>query len=101
MLDGPALRICNLRLSSSLFNSFMHPYHSLGDKVHHFCGLQRNMIHSALLSSFIVQLCLAILAVAAPVGDEALATTDHGNAWQYGTGGGILGLIVLILDIIA
>jgi len=59
------------------------------------------MIHSALLSSFIAQLCLAILAIAAPVGDNTLEITDHGNAWQYGTGGGILGLIVLILDIFA
>jgi hypothetical protein len=59
-----------------------------------------NMIQNTLLSNFIVQLCLAILAVAAPIADKTLATTDHGNVWQYGTGGGILGFIVLILDII-
>jgi len=25
---------------------------------------------------------------------------NHGNAWQYGAGGGVVGFIVLILDII-
>ncbi|PKS08725.1 hypothetical protein jhhlp_004778 [Lomentospora prolificans] len=45
--------------------------------------------------TLLLQLLLASFAFAAPI--EA---ADHGNAWQYGTGGGIIGLIVLILDII-
>lgn len=28
------------------------------------------------------------------------ATNGHGNAWRYGSGGGIVGFIVLVLDII-
>jgi hypothetical protein len=44
-------------------------------------------------------LCLcATLAYAAPVGDETF--TAAGNSVGYGTGGGIVGLIILILDII-
>ncbi|KAF8859465.1 hypothetical protein BDZ45DRAFT_673226 [Acephala macrosclerotiorum] len=31
--------------------------------------------------------------------EETLTTTAHGNSWKYGTGGGVLGFIVLILDI--
>lgn len=58
------------------------------------------MMQSALLSNLIVQLGLAALAFAAPIADETLTAASHDNAWQYGTGGGILGLIVLILDII-
>ncbi|KAJ9144479.1 hypothetical protein NKR23_g5928 [Pleurostoma richardsiae] len=57
-------------------------------------------MQAALLSSFLFQLCLASLAVAAPVADGTVTTAGHGNVWQYGTGGGIIGLIVLILDII-
>jgi hypothetical protein len=57
------------------------------------------MIQNALLSTFIAQLCLALVAMAAPV-EETVMTTSGGNAWQYGTGGGILGLIVLVLDVI-
>jgi hypothetical protein len=43
-------------------------------------------------------LLLATFASALPTGD--VTTTTAGNSWQYGTGGGILGLIVLVLDII-
>lgn len=57
------------------------------------------MIQIASLTALIFQLCLASLAIGAPVGDE-LAATGHGNSWQYGTGGGIIGLVVLVLDII-
>ncbi|KAL2148623.1 hypothetical protein VTH82DRAFT_2177 [Thermothelomyces myriococcoides] len=53
------------------------------------------MALNALFSSIIMQLCLASLGLAAPVSTEAMD-----NSWQYGTGGGLLGLIVLILDII-
>lgn len=45
--------------------------------------------------SFFLQLFFAALAMAAPI--EA---TNHGNAWKYGSGGGVVGFIVLILDII-
>ncbi|QDS72712.1 hypothetical protein FKW77_003480 [Venturia effusa] len=35
------------------------------------------------------------LVTAAPI-----TTESHGNSWQYGAGGGVVGFIVLILDII-
>jgi hypothetical protein len=50
---------------------------------------------NTLFSSIILQLCLASLGLAAPVSTEALD-----NSWQFGTGGGLLGLVVLILDVI-
>ncbi|KAK4246653.1 hypothetical protein C7999DRAFT_32987 [Corynascus novoguineensis] len=53
------------------------------------------MIFNTLLSSILLQLCLAPLGLAAPISTQTLD-----NSWQYGTGGGLLGLIVLILDII-
>ncbi|KAL2168996.1 hypothetical protein VTG60DRAFT_6569 [Thermothelomyces hinnuleus] len=53
------------------------------------------MAFNTLFSSILLQLCLASIGLAAPVSTEA---TD--NSWQYGTGGGLVGLIVLILDII-
>jgi hypothetical protein len=46
--------------------------------------------------SLILQLSLLSLAMA----EETLTTTGHGNAWKYGSGGGVVGFIVLILDII-
>lgn len=49
--------------------------------------------------TFLLQLCLAALAFAAPVAQE-ISTSTLDNSWQYGTGGGIIGFIVLILDII-
>ncbi|KAI1844472.1 hypothetical protein JX265_010033 [Neoarthrinium moseri] len=55
------------------------------------------MFQNALTVFF--QLCLATLALAAPIAGEVTAT-GHGDAWQYGTGGGIIGFIVLVLDII-
>ena len=51
------------------------------------------------LSTLLAQFWLAFLAVAAPVGDE-IAASSKDNAWEYGTSGGIIGIIVLILDII-
>ncbi len=53
------------------------------------------MMQNALLSSLIWQLLLTF-AFAAPIVD----TTNVDNTLGYGTGGGIIGLIVLILDII-
>jgi hypothetical protein len=51
---------------------------------------------------FLAQLLFGAMALAAPLADKTVTatTTAGGNAWQYGTGGGIIGLIVLILDII-
>lgn len=46
--------------------------------------------------TILFQLALASVAFAAP----AMHIEGHGNATQYGTGGGIIGFIVLILDII-
>lgn len=45
------------------------------------------------------QLCLAALVAAAPIADETMTVTKA-TPWQYGTGGGIIGFIVLVLDII-
>ena len=53
------------------------------------------MTFNTVLSSILLQLCLASLGLAAPVATESLD-----NSWQYGTGGGLIGLVVLILDII-
>ncbi|OLN94137.1 hypothetical protein CCHL11_07199 [Colletotrichum chlorophyti] len=58
------------------------------------------MLQNSLVSNFLFQLCFALLAVAAPTSDSVVGATGHGNTWQYGTGGGILGFIVLVLDII-
>lgn len=49
--------------------------------------------------NLLLQLSLAALALGAPVVQDISATTA-GNSWQYGTGGGIIGFIVLVLDII-
>ena len=53
-----------------------------------------------MLNNITAFLCLLFttIASAAPIGDEPVTTT--GNAVGYGTGGGIAGLIILILDII-
>ncbi|KAM3074146.1 hypothetical protein ACMFMG_003032 [Clarireedia jacksonii] len=48
------------------------------------------------LSSLLLQFFLFTLAVAAPI----VETQGHGNAWKYGSGGGVVGFIVLILDIL-
>ena len=50
-------------------------------------------------SAVLIQLWLALLAVAAPA-EIYSRDHGHGNVVGYGTGGGILGLIVLIVDII-
>ncbi|KAK5072185.1 hypothetical protein LTS08_000718 [Lithohypha guttulata] len=43
----------------------------------------------------LLQLALASMALAAPT-----MHVEKANAWQYGTGGGIVGFVVLILDLI-
>jgi hypothetical protein len=48
--------------------------------------------------SLFLHLCLAALCSAAPIADDF--TTLNSNATQYGTGGGIVGFIVLVLDIL-
>ncbi|KAF6810436.1 hypothetical protein CPLU01_15309 [Colletotrichum plurivorum] len=58
------------------------------------------MLQQNLISSLLFQLFFALLAAAAPVSDPTLSATGHGNTWQYGTGGGIIGFVVLVLDII-
>ncbi|EWG35933.1 hypothetical protein FVEG_00116 [Fusarium verticillioides 7600] len=45
-----------------------------------------------------LQLWLATLAFAAPIADEV--TITGAEPWHYGTGGGIVGFIVLVLDIL-
>jgi hypothetical protein len=46
--------------------------------------------------AMLLQFLMFTLVTAAPV----MVETTKGNAWQYGAGGGIVGFIVLILDII-
>lgn len=46
--------------------------------------------------NLLLQLSLFSFALA----EETLVAATHGNTWQYGAGGGVLGFIVLILDII-
>ncbi|KAK7424070.1 hypothetical protein QQX98_000680 [Neonectria punicea] len=46
-----------------------------------------------------LQLWMATLALAAPVASD-IVNAEGAKPWHYGTGGGILGFIVLILDII-
>ncbi|KAF3935168.1 hypothetical protein ABW20_dc0107773 [Dactylellina cionopaga] len=41
---------------------------------------------------------LTNLAMAAPVGDELVTIQD--TAWGYGAGGGIVGLIIFVIDIL-
>ncbi|EKD16155.1 hypothetical protein MBM_05449 [Drepanopeziza brunnea f. sp. 'multigermtubi' MB_m1] len=53
------------------------------------------MFSSAL--SIFLQLSLLSCAMA----EEMVVATGHGDAWQYGTGGGIIGLLVLVFDIFA
>jgi hypothetical protein len=48
------------------------------------------------LISMLIQASLFALAAAS----ETLTTTNHGNAWKYGSSGGVVGFVVLILDII-
>ncbi|CZR66956.1 uncharacterized protein PAC_16855 [Phialocephala subalpina] len=48
-----------------------------------------------MFQQIIAQLLLVSLAMA----EETLTTASHGNSWKYGTGGGVLGFAVLILDI--
>lgn len=49
--------------------------------------------------SIFLQLCLAAFVAAAPIADDTM-TVAKATPWQYGTGGGIVGFIVLVLDII-
>lgn len=58
------------------------------------------MMNQFALSTLLAQLWLAFLAAAAPVADEIAASSSRDNAWEYGTSGGIIGIIVLILDLI-
>ncbi|KAI7159022.1 hypothetical protein KC349_g4454 [Hortaea werneckii] len=46
-----------------------------------------------------LQLTLAMLTFAAPVATDPTFSAQS-DAWQYGTGGGIVGFIVLVLDVI-
>ncbi|KAH8661573.1 hypothetical protein BGZ60DRAFT_381354 [Tricladium varicosporioides] len=48
--------------------------------------------------NLLIQAALMVVAMAAPLpGDVSI---ESSNTWQYGTGGGVLGFIVLILDIL-
>lgn len=44
-------------------------------------------------------LLINLLLVSFALAEETVAATQHGNAWKYGTGGGVVGFIILILDI--
>jgi hypothetical protein len=47
--------------------------------------------------ALLLQFFLFTVAFAAPI---VVETTGHGNAWKYGSGGGVIGFVVLILDIL-
>lgn len=53
---------------------------------------------SATIISFL-QLWLATLAFASPIATDGVSATALAP-WHYGTGGGIVGFIVLVLDIL-
>ncbi|KAI1132133.1 hypothetical protein F5Y10DRAFT_231605 [Nemania abortiva] len=55
------------------------------------------MLHN--IFYLLLQLCLAASAFAAPMAEEAITTTTN-SPWQYGAGGGIIGFIILVLDLI-
>jgi len=56
------------------------------------------MFSQTLLLGLLMQFLMLGFAVAEEmVGIEG---SSHGNSWQYGAGGGVVGFIVLILDII-
>jgi len=50
-----------------------------------------------MLSGFLVQLCLVCFVHAVPI--EPLKSGDQGKTWEYGAAGGILALLVLLLDV--
>ncbi|TVY56322.1 hypothetical protein LCER1_G003199 [Lachnellula cervina] len=50
-------------------------------------------------SLLLLNLSLLCLTTAAAATDT-LTTASHGNSWKFGTGGGVLGFVVLILDIL-
>ncbi|KAF9760876.1 hypothetical protein IL306_004085 [Fusarium sp. DS 682] len=54
------------------------------------------MLNNAVIA--FLQLWLAMLVFAAPIADEV--TVTGAQPWHYGTGGGIVGFIVLVLDIL-
>ncbi|KAI1150436.1 hypothetical protein F4825DRAFT_426553 [Nemania diffusa] len=54
------------------------------------------MLHN--IFHLLLQLCLAATVFAAPMADGTI-TTDS-TPWQYGAGGGVVGFIVLVLDLI-
>lgn len=63
--------------------------------------LKSKAIHTLTMYNMITLLLQALLfapAFAAPMSDPTFTVQD--NAWKFGTGGGIIGLIVLVLDII-
>ncbi|KAI1816384.1 hypothetical protein GGS20DRAFT_229908 [Poronia punctata] len=55
------------------------------------------MFHN--VSLLLLQLFLASWAFAAPIADETMKVTSQ-TPWQYGAGGGIVGFIVLVMDLI-
>ncbi|EPE24923.1 hypothetical protein GLAREA_11504 [Glarea lozoyensis ATCC 20868] len=48
----------------------------------------------------LAQLLINFSLLAFAMAEETLTATTHGNAWKYGSGGGLIGFIVLILDIL-
>lgn len=56
------------------------------------------MLHNVFY--LLLQLCLATWAFAAPLAEDAITTTTTTAPWHYGAGGGIIGFIILVLDLI-
>jgi len=52
------------------------------------------------LNMFLQFSLLSLFSLSFAMAEETLSTSSHGHAWRYGSGGGIIGFIILILDII-
>lgn len=81
-------------LSSSIFHIFFSPPTN-----NNILTSDKHTHSTIMFPAFLLQLFLAALAWAAPIADE-VTTTGMNPAQRYGTGGGIIGFIVLVLDII-
>ena len=59
-------------------------------------------MYQSTLIPLLLQFAFFSLALASPIAlaDETVAASAHGNSWSFGAGGGVLGFIVLVLDII-
>lgn len=84
-----------LLLCSTTFCIFVYTQHH---KLHNYLLSTSQRFNMDTLSLFL-SLTFAMLTFAAPVANEPTFSAQS-DAWQYRTGGGIVGFIVLVLDVI-